>query len=72
MGVIKAATEYKERIDTLYSYLDALDRVIILLPDELPRVQLEDKSFMIRKIINWLREDQEELFKAIDKALEKK
>lgn len=72
MGVIKASIEYSDSIERVRNELNLLEQQCYKLIDSRVRDNMVRQCQILHQEINWLDDDKEVLFEAIDKALEKR
>lgn len=72
MGVIKASIEYSDSIERVRNELNLLEQQCYKLVDSRVRDNMVRQCQILHQEINWLDDDKEVLFEAIDKALEKR
>lgn len=73
MGLIKAAKEYETSLRLLFDAVNKLDETIAFkMSDSEPELKrmLSGETYILRKQLQWLDESKDELYDAIDKALE--
>lgn len=72
MGIIEASIKYKGSIDYVRNELNFLEEQCYKIAESKVRNDIIRRCQTLRQEINWLDDDKEALFEAIDKALEEK
>lgn len=70
MGLIKAVKDYDDTLEILIDSLDKLGGSLYTVPDSKEIRELIVQYGVLRQHLEWLIDSKEELFKAIDEALE--